>query len=120
MFASELKVFSRLIKKETICAITFETLAAMKTPRPSIAPVLASIDDLKSSMADVGVDVIEVVTPDTTLEQVGYGDKVTLHIITEFDNPLYVTFESQATLIKILGFDQKLQYEVKMSATSKW
>ncbi len=83
-------------------------------PDESHAP---STNELIQELADMGVTV--TIDDATTTEQAGYGDKVTLAFNSVFPNPLFVTF-GQASMFKILGFNNTISYFVTMSSTAKW
>jgi len=53
--------------------------------------------------------------------QVTYGDKVTLAFTAEFENPFFSLFTKEGgSLFRIMGFDEKISYDVVTSSTAKW
>lgn len=53
--------------------------------------------------------------------QVTYGDKVTLAFTAEFENPFFSLFtKAGGSMFRIMGFEEKITYEVVMSSTAKW
>ena len=53
--------------------------------------------------------------------QVTYGDKVTLAFTAEFENPFFSLFTKEGgSMFRIMGFDEKISYDVVRSSTAKW
>ena len=78
-----------------------------------------TIAELVDSYEAIGVEAV-VDEANTTVSQVGYGDPVTLTLTATFDNPLFTTFGDEDSMFSILGFDEKLAYNVSISSTAKW
>lgn len=81
------------------------------------------IDNFKSDMAKIGATVtsMEANGESTSCSQVTYGDKVILAFNVEFENPFFSVFTKEGgSLFKIMGFDEKISYDVNMSSTAKW
>lgn len=100
-----------LYKMEEIGYMSTEDFANFKDDMAAIGATVnaASVSELSAQ----GVQ-----TDDT---QVTYGDKVTLAFNVEFENPFYSIFTKEGgSLFRIMGFDEKISYDVIMSSTAKW
>ena len=82
-------------------------------------------DAMVLAMESVGAEVVSF--GDTTREkesasdaQVTYGDQVILDLTLSYPNPFFNVFSSDNAWIKILGFEEDIQYHIRMSATAKW
>ena len=63
------------------------------------------------------------VLPDTTMSQVPYGDKVRVHVVVQFTNPLYEKIgaeEKGQSMFTIAGIQRVIEYSVSYDATSRW
>lgn len=76
-------------------------------------------NNMVSDLADIGVTVVDDFAGSTVEKQAAYGDKVKLICHVQFENPLYSVFEN-GVVVTIPGFVQTIDYEINMSATSKW
>lgn len=81
------------------------------------------IVNFENDMKAIGATVtsLEANGEETDCDQVTYGDKVTLAFNVEFENPFFSVFTKEGgSLFRIMGFDEKISYDVVMSSTAKW
>lgn len=100
-----------LYKMEEIGYMSTEDFANFKDDMAAIGAIVNA-----ASVSELGAQGVQ--TDDT---QVTYGDKVTLAFNVEFENPFYSIFTKEGgSLFRIMGFDEKISYDVIMSSTAKW
>lgn len=100
-----------LYKMEEIGYMSTEDFANFKDDMAAIGATVNA-----ASVSELGAQGVQ--TDDT---QVTYGDKVTLAFNVEFENPFYSIFTKEGgSLFRIMGFDEKISYDVIMSSTAKW
>ena len=83
--------------------------------------------NLESDMSAVGATITDY--GETTREngaahaddvQVTYGDQVILDLTLTYPNPFFNVFSSENSWIKVMGFEEMIEYKIRMSATAKW